>query len=78
MTWVNVALEVAMKAEDATSAAKALWKEWSAAEEHVPWNSRASIVKMLDAQLHSCGYPSLRVLISQPAGADGGHEDTNV
>ena len=75
LSWASTVVEVAMNENDATSAAKALWKDWSATEEHVPWNLRARIVNMLDAKLHSRGYPSLRELISSAAGNGGGDSE---
>ena len=57
------AIAAATEPDDRLSGAKAVWREWVQAEEHIPFELRQQIATIMDNKLHARGFPSLQQLL---------------
>merc|ERR1712129_162982 len=65
LAWIESAIKHVRLAELPSLGVKAFWKEWETIEQRVPASIRTNIVKGIDAQLSSLGYPSLREMVAE-------------
>ena len=56
-------IAAATEPDDRLSDAKAVWREWVQAEEHIPLELRQQIATIMDTKLHARGFPSLQQLL---------------